>query len=47
MTNISSALCIICEDNQAKYCIKGQTTTCYCKECALIHFADLKLLDKL
>lgn len=46
MTVKSLNMCIICEKNTAKYCIKGQKATCYCKDCALFHFSDLDLLDK-
>jgi len=37
--------CIICEA-QAEFCIKD-SSECYCKECAVEHFADLELLQKI
>ena len=40
-------LCILCEEKEAKFCIKGLPKDCYCKECAEQQFADLGLLEKL
>ncbi|MBN2367727.1 hypothetical protein JXC34_01815 [Candidatus Woesearchaeota archaeon] len=39
--------CILCEEREAEYCIKGLIKDCYCKECALEQFSDLGLLEKI
>jgi|SaaInlLV_10m_DNA_3_1039740.scaffolds.fasta_scaffold39827_2 hypothetical protein len=39
--------CIICENNNANYCIKGMDNYSYCKECALQQFSDVSLLQRL
>jgi len=40
-------ICAICEDKEAKFCVKGLKKNCYCKDCALEQFGDLGLLEKL
>ena len=40
-------LCLICEEKEAKFCVKGIKKNCYCKDCALQQFGDLGLLEKL
>jgi len=40
-------LCILCEENETKFCIKGLPKDCYCKVCAEQQFGDLGLLQKL
>ena len=39
--------CIICEEEEAEYCVKGMPNQCYCKECASEQFHDLASLQKL
>ncbi|MBN1385570.1 hypothetical protein JW968_01170 [Candidatus Woesearchaeota archaeon] len=39
--------CIICEEEEAVYCIKGMPNQCYCEECAKEQFSDLGILEKL
>ncbi|MEM2138754.1 MAG: hypothetical protein QXM96_01220 [Candidatus Woesearchaeota archaeon] len=40
-------LCIICEEKESEYCIKGIPKDCYCKECAEESFGSLDFLEKL
>jgi hypothetical protein len=41
------SICIICEENDAVYCIKGLPKDCYCRECAEDNFGDVSVLEKL
>lgn len=43
--NLMAKKCIICEEKEAKYCIKD-SNECYCEECAEEHFADISMLVK-
>ncbi len=38
--------CIICEENEAKFCVRG-TSECYCEACAVEYFSDLDMLQKI
>ena len=40
-------ICIVCEENEAEYCIKGIKKNCYCSECAVEQFGEVDVLEKL
>ncbi|MEM3374065.1 MAG: hypothetical protein QXE31_02475 [Candidatus Woesearchaeota archaeon] len=40
-------LCIICEEKEADYCIKGIPKDCYCYDCAIESFGSVDVLEKL
>lgn len=40
-------LCIICEEKEAEYCIKGIPKDCYCYDCAIESFDSIDVLEKL
>ncbi|MEM4397173.1 MAG: hypothetical protein QW757_00950 [Candidatus Woesearchaeota archaeon] len=46
-SNQKKTLCIICEEKEAEYCIKGIPKDCYCKECAEESFGSVDVLEKL
>jgi hypothetical protein len=47
ITNNKNGLCIICEEKEAEFCIRGLPKDCYCKECAVESFGDIEVLERL
>jgi hypothetical protein len=41
------SLCIICEENEAEFCIRGLPKDCYCEECAEENFGDVQVLERI
>jgi hypothetical protein len=39
--------CIVCEEKEAKFYIRGIEKNCYCEDCANVQFGDLEMLEKL
>jgi len=39
--------CILCEETQAKFCVKDMPHMCYCEDCAQEEFGSLDYLERL
>jgi hypothetical protein len=40
-------LCIMCEEKEAQFSIKGIPKDCYCRQCAIESFGDVDVLEKI
>jgi hypothetical protein len=47
LSSSKKKVCILCEESQAKFCVKDMPHICYCEDCAQEEFGSLDYLEKL